>query len=143
MTVDVGAVDLEVLKYAFMQSISKELVKNISVEVGIADMFTNQIGVRMVQRLAAKRTDETVVMASESVPVSWWSHLWLTILGEHDWEDHEHPIKATLRRWFIQTRDIATKTTFYRTCPHLDLPDKGLHVRWLLNVDDDKPKTTA
>jgi hypothetical protein len=141
MTVE--AVDLEVLKYAFQQSISKELVKNISVEVGIADLFRDQIGVRMVQRLAAKRADETVITASESVPVSWWSHLWLTILGEHDWEDYEHPIKARLRQWFVDTRTIATKTTFYRTCAHLDLPDKGLHVRWLLDVDDDKPKATA
>jgi hypothetical protein len=142
-SLEIKTVDVEIIRRGLQELVSKEML-NTTVDVD-SDEFgfmMNMIAVRMTQRMLAHTADETVVTGTESVPVNWWSHIILAIVGNESetWDGHL-PRRNYGWRWRLfkraKMRTIKTHTTLYRTCPHVHIPDNMFHMRWVLNVNDD------
>ena len=127
--------ELEVIKFAVMQSVSPELVADMQVDVAknwMSDLFS----VRLTQRMIAYQ-GEPVPQRSEQVPVGWLDHLWLSLTAhfvdlDADWDEREGFWWRMRDR--ARTRAIATEQTLYRVCPHglaTEAAGKERHFRWV------------
>jgi hypothetical protein len=136
---EVKTVDFEIIKRGLLEMVSRELL-NATIDIDEqSGWLMNQIAFRLTQRMLAHTADEAVVTATETVPANWWSHLLLAIAGGST-KTHGQGWRFDLLR-LAKFRQITTKTTFYRTCPHVHIPDnQQLHMRWVLNVNDDADK---
>lgn len=125
-------IDLEIIQQYAQQAIARELAEDLGwgarVKVGVTanDSF-NQIVIRPIVQMLAKHGSSYVPTGSESVPVTWWDHLLISI---------------GLKR-YAKTRTITTHATIYRTCPHLDVPirndgDRNMHLTYLMNVTKER-----
>jgi hypothetical protein len=125
-------IDLDIIKLAVQQTVSRELMTEhafgtpVTVDVDENSAF-NHVVIRVISRRLAKQGSSHVPTGSESVPITWWDHLLITI---------------GLKK-YAKTRRITTHATIYRTCPHLNIPirsdsDRNTHLTYLMRVDEER-----
>jgi hypothetical protein len=134
-------IDLEIIKRRAQSAISKELLRDVIVDVA-EQPFLDQIVVQATVHLLALKAKEEQTTESEKVAVGWWDHLILSFTArfvdlDADWDGREGFWWALRRR--ANTRSVITRSTIYYACPHIEVPmDRGRHIRWLQSVDDSK-----
>jgi hypothetical protein len=139
---EMATINLEIIKRAAMTQISKELAREVTVEVVDDPYFPmNQILVRTTLRLLALQAKEEVVFESEEVANGWWDHLILSLTDR--FIDHEADFDEQRGFWWrlrgrANTHRLTKRSTIYHACPHLEVPpDAKRHIQWLRSVDPD------
>jgi hypothetical protein len=146
---NVKIIDLEIIKRAAAQSISRELLleENFGTPVTV-DVVQNspfsQLLVRTTVRMLAKQGSSFLVTGREMVPANRWSYIVYGLSGL-DPNDFGSSGKWLIRLSRAKTRRVETRATIYRTCPHLTIPghQTGPHLHYLMTVNEEQARRRA